>query len=74
MTSKKRAAARLLFLLVMGCEGKTDWRKKTGTRGDAEISYKIVISNIFVLSYVLTYQYELTLMVGKSYLATLGSV
>ena len=56
----------------MGCERKTDWRKKTGTRG-AEISYKIVISNIFVLSYVLTYEDELTLMVGKSCLATLGS-
>ena len=26
MTSKKRAAARLLFLLVMGCEGKTGGR------------------------------------------------
>ena len=34
MTSKKRAAARLLFLLVMGCEGKTDWREKTGTRAE----------------------------------------
>ena len=34
--------------------------------GDAEIFYKIVISNIFVLSYALTYKYELTLMVGAS--------
>ena len=27
MTSKKRAAARLLFLLAMGCEEKTGLRK-----------------------------------------------
>ena len=33
----------------------------------------MIISNIFVLSYALTYKYELTLMVGKSCLATLGS-
>ena len=31
-------------------------------RGDAEIFYKMVISNIFVLSYALTYKYELALM------------
>ena len=37
-----------------------------GTRGDAENFYKMVISNIFVLSYALTYKYELTLMVRAS--------
>ena len=37
-----------------------------GTRGDAENFYKMVISNIFVLSYALTYKYELALMVGAS--------
>ncbi len=31
-------------------------------RGDAEIFYRMVISNIFVLSYALTYKDELTLM------------
>ena len=30
--------------------------------GDAENFYKMVISNIFVLSYALTYKYELALM------------
>ena len=34
--------------------------------GDAENFYKMVISNIFVLSYALTYKYELALMVGAS--------
>ena len=36
------------------------------SRGSGNFFYKMVISNIFVLSYALTYKYELTLMVGAS--------
>ena len=46
---------------------KTDMRHENWDLSrEAEIFYKMVISNIFVLSYALTYKYELTLMVGAS--------